>query len=103
MSQDCKEAYALKEKMWQRPYDAGEKKSGNKMNIRKSTEQDFERMMEIHAYARDQMIKTGNPNQWGPTNWPPEALIHHDIEMGNRNRVRIYKTVWTGCSDLRRG
>ena len=40
-------------------------------------------MMEIYAYARDQMIKTGNPNQWGPTNWPPEALIHHDIEMGN--------------------
>ena len=53
------------------------------MRIRKSTEQDFERMMEIYAYAREQMIKTGNPNQWGPTGWPPEDLIHHDIEAGN--------------------
>lgn len=40
-------------------------------------------MMEIYAYAREQMIKTGNPNQWGPTGWPPDDLIHHDIETGN--------------------
>ena len=53
------------------------------MRIRKSTEQDFDRMMEIYAYAREQMVKTGNPNQWGPTNWPPENLIHKDIEKGN--------------------
>lgn len=25
------------------------------------------------------MEKTGNPYQWGPTNWPPEALIQEDI------------------------
>lgn len=36
-------------------------------------------MMEIYAYARDFMARTGNPNQWGPTCWPPEALIHQDI------------------------
>lgn len=53
------------------------------MKIRKSTELDFDRMMEIYAYARDFMAKTGNPNQWGPTNWPPEALIHNDIKEGN--------------------
>ena len=53
------------------------------MKIRKSTEQDLERMMEIYVYAREYMAKTGNPNQWGPTNWPPEHLLHRDIETGN--------------------
>ena len=53
------------------------------MKIRKSTENDVARMMEIYAYAREQMVKTGNPNQWGPTNWPPEYLIRQDIEAGN--------------------
>lgn len=53
------------------------------MKIRKSTELDFNRMMEIYAYAREFMVRTGNPNQWGPTNWPPESLIHNDISEGN--------------------
>ena len=53
------------------------------MRIRKTTETDFERIMEIYAYARAFMAKTGNPNQWGPTNWPPEDLIHEDIRNGN--------------------
>ncbi|MBD5518924.1 MAG: hypothetical protein HDR07_10755 [Lachnospiraceae bacterium] len=35
--------------------------------------------MEIYEYARHFMAEHGNPNQWGPTNWPPEALIHADI------------------------
>lgn len=52
------------------------------MKIRKSKESDFDRMMEIYAYARDFMDKQGNPNQWGPTNWPPEELIHNDIREG---------------------
>lgn len=52
------------------------------MKIRKSTEQDFERMMAIYARARCFMAENGNPNQWGPTNWPPEALIHEDIKAG---------------------
>ena len=29
------------------------------------------------------MEKTGNPNQWGTTNWPPADLIHEDIRNGN--------------------
>ncbi len=53
------------------------------MNIRLSTEQDFDRMMEIYSFARRYMAEHGNPNQWGPTNWPPEALIHNDIRDGN--------------------
>ena len=53
------------------------------MVIRKATEKDFSQMMKIYAYARDFMKAHGNPNQWGPTNWPPEALIHNDIKDGN--------------------
>lgn len=53
------------------------------MKIRKSTESDFNRIMEIYAYAREFMVKTGNPMQWGPTNWPPESLIHNDIRNGD--------------------
>ncbi|MDO4746370.1 MAG: GNAT family N-acetyltransferase [Bacillota bacterium] len=53
------------------------------MEIRYATEKDFNRMMEIYAYARQYMAETGNPNQWGPTNWPPEELIHDDIKAGH--------------------
>lgn len=52
------------------------------MEIRHSTPQDVPRMMEIYACARAFMARTGNPNQWGPTNWPPEALTHEDIKQG---------------------
>ena len=53
------------------------------MKIRKAAEEDFERIMEIYAYARRFMAEHGNPNQRGPTNWPPEELIHTDIAGGN--------------------
>ena len=53
------------------------------MKIRKSTEQDFERLMEIFSYARKYMAEQGNPNQWGPTNWPPGSLIRSDIQNEN--------------------
>lgn len=53
------------------------------MKIRKSTKQDFDRMMQIYANAREFMAKHGNPNQWGATNWPPGELIHKDIAEGN--------------------
>ena len=29
------------------------------------------------------MAAHGNPDQWGPTNWPPEALIRKDIAEGS--------------------
>ena len=53
------------------------------MKIRKSTEQDFDRIMKIYEHARAFMAEHGNPNQWGPTNWPPEELIHQDIKHGD--------------------
>lgn len=53
------------------------------MNIRHATEQDFTRIMEIYEYARGFMADHGNPNQWGPTKWPPEDLIHEDIRTGH--------------------
>ena len=53
------------------------------MVIRHSTPQDLERIMDIYAAARRFMAEHGNPYQWGPTNWPPEALIRADIRAGN--------------------
>lgn len=53
------------------------------MEIRHSTEKDVGRMMELYKHARKFMAEHGNPNQWGPTHWPPEALIHQDIADGN--------------------
>lgn len=52
------------------------------MFIRHAEEKDFNRIMEIYEYARTFMAETGNPNQWGPTNWPPAKLIREDIELG---------------------
>lgn len=52
------------------------------MNVRHSTENDFERIMEIYKYARAFMVSQGNPNQWEAKNWPPAWLIHEDIASG---------------------
>lgn len=53
------------------------------MEIRKTLPADLPRVMEIYACARKFMAETGNPNQWGPTNWPPESLIRRDIREGH--------------------
>ena len=53
------------------------------MLITKSTKQDFKRIMAIYEYARKYMAEHGNQNQWGPTSWPPAALIRNDIKDGN--------------------
>ena len=39
--------------------------------------------MEIYSFARQFMASHGNPNQWGPTNWPPKDLIIRDIQTGH--------------------
>ena len=51
------------------------------MKIRHSTEQDVKRIMEIYSFARRYMAAHGNPNQWGPTNWPPEDLIYSLVKI----------------------
>ena len=52
------------------------------MTIRQSMESDLSQIMAIYAYARAFMAAHGKPNQWGPTQWPPEALIREDIRRG---------------------
>ncbi len=53
------------------------------MEIRHSAEGDLPRIMALYARARAFMAAHGNPNQWGPTCWPPEALIREDIRRGH--------------------
>lgn len=50
--------------------------------IRKSTNEDIERMMEIFAHARKFMASTGNPDQWAE-NYPGRELLLHDIEKSD--------------------
>lgn len=59
-------------------------KSGGRiiMIIRQAVMEDHARIMAIYAGARLFMAEHGNPNQWGPTNWPPSDLIVKDIEAG---------------------
>lgn len=52
------------------------------MHIRTTMPADFDRVMHIYARAREFMASTGNPHQWGDTNWPPSDLIRQDIERG---------------------
>ena len=52
------------------------------MEIRRTAEADLVRVMDIYAHARAFMAAHGNPDQWGPTKWPPDALIHADIARG---------------------
>ena len=49
--------------------------------IRKATEDDFDAIMGIYAYAREFMKRTGNPTQWGDTH-PPESAVRDDIVTG---------------------
>ena len=53
------------------------------MEIRRATANDLDTIMSIYACARDFMAATGNPKQWGATNWPPKSLIEKDIECGD--------------------
>ena len=52
------------------------------MQIRKAEREDLDRIMEIYEYARQFMVRTGNPNQWAARGWPPRELICRDIEQG---------------------
>ena len=73
------------------------------MEIKRSSEKDLERIMEIYAYARNFMAEHGNPNQWGATQWPPASLIHHDILCGTSyvcvHENRIVGTLFFAMGD----
>ena len=49
--------------------------------VRNASTDDFDRIMEIYSYARDFMIRSGNPTQWGHSHPNPE-LIEADIDEG---------------------
>ena len=51
------------------------------MNIRKTLPGDIDRVMEVYSEAREMMINTGNPMQWGTVH-PPRDLIETDIREG---------------------
>ncbi len=51
------------------------------MNIRKATQKDLARCLEIYEIARTKMRENGNPTQWG-TEYPYDYLIKEDIELG---------------------
>lgn len=51
------------------------------MKIRTTTPADFDRIQQIYAYAREQMRKNGNPNQWGNSR-PTISVLLEDIHSG---------------------
>ena len=50
------------------------------LKIRKAVPEDFERILEIYAYAREVMKNSGNPDQWGDFQ-PPRELVEYDISV----------------------
>ena len=51
------------------------------LQVFKAEREDLDRIMEIYALAREYMIRTGNPDQWG-RDYPPRELIEEDIARG---------------------
>ncbi len=52
------------------------------LEIRKSTYDDLDRIAEIFAYARKQMVLNGNPSQW-KNDRPSMELVKKDIDVSN--------------------
>ena len=52
----------------------------NQMIVRKATQADFPRILEIYAYARRFMAENGNPTQWGMV-YPDAELLREDMQM----------------------
>lgn len=50
--------------------------------FRVATFDDLPRILEIYAYAREFMIQTGNPAQWGDY-FPPIEMLEEDIPAGH--------------------
>lgn len=52
------------------------------LNIRLTKRHDFDTVMEIYRYAREQMRANGNPNQWYDK-FPEPSTISDDIDCHN--------------------
>lgn len=52
------------------------------LEIRQAVTDDLLRILEIYAYAREFMKKTGNPTQWSDKH-PAKAVLERDIENGS--------------------
>lgn len=50
--------------------------------VRQARREDLPRILEIYAYARGFMARTGNPNQW-KNNHPPQRQLEEDIALGD--------------------
>ena len=50
--------------------------------IRKAAEADLTEILNIYAYARDFMVRTGNPKQWAEKGYPAQTLLEEDIAKG---------------------
>ena len=59
------------------------------MQIRLAELEELDRIMEIYAHARRFMAETGNPKQWGATNWPPRTLIEQDIRQTRKRSLSL--------------
>ena len=55
--------------------------------IKKAQAGDLPRILEIYAYAREFMKRTGNPNQW-KENAPQKEVLETDIRAGQLYVVR---------------
>lgn len=51
------------------------------MFVRKAEDEDLDEVMKIYIIAQDNMIKSGNPTQWGHS-YPSLELIQNDIAEG---------------------
>ena len=49
--------------------------------VRQAKREDLPAILKIYAYARDFMVRTGNPTQWGDR-WPLKEVLEEDIEIG---------------------
>ena len=66
--------------------------AGSEPIIRKATEADLARILDVYQSARVFMKASGNPNQWGTTH-PTEAQILEDIRQGFCHVLTVNGTV----------
>ena len=52
------------------------------MKIRPAERADLEEILKIYAYAREFMVRSGNPTQW-VNGYPERTMLEEDIHKGN--------------------